>query len=256
MTRKFGPRTAAVAIAAALFAASLALPALGAESPLTIAKKALRKANSADKRSKTVASQLAALQERQGPAGANGAAGPAGPAGPGGAAGPAGTDGAPGAKGDKGDDGVGTPGTPGQDGTTIEARGRMVGSNIAVANNSTDQTIPMNGTGSDLAFTHDADEMLEFFLDIVIQSPATCTAIPQEQGIAVRIKDGSNTLVERLIPFNAGQVINLHDHDDFVFEPGTDTARTLSLVVSNGCDDPGQDYTVNSARFNVLGARP
>jgi hypothetical protein len=256
MARKFSARGTAVVLCAALLVGSLALPALGADSPLSIAKKALKKANAADKRSKALATKVASLQAQVGPSGPPGPAGPPGAPGANGAQGAKGDTGPAGADGTDGTNGTGTPGADGVDGTTIEARGRINGSNIPVPNNSTDLVIPMNGPGSDLAFTQDVDEFIHWFLDIHLTSPAACTAPPQEQGISVKIKDGGATMLERLIPFGASQQVTINDADSFTWEPPSATNRTLSLTVSNGCDNPGQDYTVTGARFNALAARP
>jgi hypothetical protein len=259
MTRKFRARTIAVMVCGALLTLSLALPAVGADSPLTVAKKALKKANAADKRAKAADGKITALQRTPGPqgsAGPQGPAGPAGPAGPVGPAGPTGPAGADGQKGDQGDQGdEGDEGPPGPPGSSIEARGRKAGGDVVVENNAVGTNVPVNGTGSDLFFTHDADEMLQFVLDVTIQSPVTCTADPQEQGIAVRIVDGATVMLERLIPFVSGQVIHLTD-TPFTWETGTAAARSLTLTVSNGCDNASEDYTVTGARFNVLGFRP
>ena len=89
----------------ALLASSL--PAIGAPSPVGMAKKALRTSKGAEKRSKR-ALKIARKKAQRGPAGKQGLAGPIGPAGsagsagPRGATGPSGTPGATGPAGPKG----------------------------------------------------------------------------------------------------------------------------------------------------------
>jgi hypothetical protein len=79
--------TYAIASLAVAVAISFAMPALGAPSPLTLAKRALKIGKSANKRAKKAGSTakralaLAKKKQAQGPKGATGATGPAGPAG-------------------------------------------------------------------------------------------------------------------------------------------------------------------------------
>lgn len=97
-----------VLVLTALLASSL--PAIGAPSPVGVAKKALRASKSADTRSKR-ALKMARKKAQRGPAGKQGLAGPVGPsgqpgsagsAGPRGATGPSGATGATGSTGPRG----------------------------------------------------------------------------------------------------------------------------------------------------------
>jgi len=87
-------------IAALVLTALLAssLPAIGAPSPVGMAKKALRTSKSADKRAKR-AIKMARKKAQRGPAGKQGIAGSPGPTGPAGGAGPRGATGPSGAIG-------------------------------------------------------------------------------------------------------------------------------------------------------------
>jgi hypothetical protein len=95
----------------AVLTVSLTLPAFGASSPLTLAKKALSTAKKADTRSKQALAEARDAQPGpqgpQGSAGVKGEPGSAGPQGPAGPAGPRGETGPQGPKGEPGTSGTG-----------------------------------------------------------------------------------------------------------------------------------------------------
>lgn len=101
-----------LAVLALVVFLATALPAIGAPSPMGVAKKALKTAKKADKRSKKALKH----KIRRGPRGATGVQGPAGPQGP---AAPAGIDGVNGAAGSAGQAGAtGSSGGTGATGVT------------------------------------------------------------------------------------------------------------------------------------------
>jgi hypothetical protein len=66
----------------------------------------------------------------------------------------------------------------------------------------------------------------------------------------------ASPIFTRLLPFDTSPpIIVIAENSEFLFETGSAQPRQLGLEISNGCDDPADDYSVSSARINVLAAR-
>lgn len=216
------------------------LPAFGAGSPLTIAKRALKKATSADKQVKKLKQQVAQLRARPGPAGATGPAGPTG------------------AKGDTGAAGTGgAAGTDGEDGAAVRTRARLTSGDATVPPGGTIVAIPL----SNATWTQRAGETDQFFVEVRGTEPPNCT--PGTPGIQFIVKvDGAP------VP---GQPNSIANQQQFNINPGADPfvltwnagflieppgnasgARTVTLEAQQGCAGAGESYTIQGVKINVV----
>jgi hypothetical protein len=259
MRRKLSARTGAVAIAAVLLAGSFVLPAFGADSPLTIAKRALKKATSADKQVKQLKQQVAALKAQPGPAGPAGAAGPAGSNGSAGAKGDAGAPGSDGQDGVDGVDGVdGDDGEDGEDGAAVRTRARTGGGpNVTVPPGGTLVPIPLTNS----TWTQQTGETDQFFVEVQGTEPANCT--PGTPGIQFLVKvDGGSVPAQAgssQMPWNptpGAQPFTLTWNAGFLIEPpgNAPSVRTLTIEAQQGCAGAGENYTIQSVKINVVAA--
>ncbi len=162
-------RSHAFAALAVIALLSFSLPALGAPSPMQIAKRALKTSKKSERRSKR-ALKLARRNGGQGQRGPAGPAGPPGPAGSSGATGSPGSNGSPGANGADGS--VGATGPPGSIGPTGATGASGTARAYAAVNDGTDNYVAARTSG---------------FTGSVVKPPATtgiyCLTIDATLGI-------------------------------------------------------------------------
>jgi hypothetical protein len=168
---------------------------------------------------------------------------------------PAGARGEQGAKGDKGDKGdtgdKGEAGSVGPRGPSVVARARG-SADLAVPSGTVDATYTLEGN----TWTQAANESDVLFGVIRAGLSGTCGQA-QNEGLTVKILVDGTPLLSQPFASQGGATDTLtgvvNNFFPALFEPGTATARTLSVKVTNTCP-AGVTGTIHSVKLNVGGS--
>lgn len=167
----------------------------------------------------------------------------------------------------------GPAGPAGPPGTSIVARARLVAP-MAITSNEGMTNVPLTGA----SWTQQADETDDFVGEATMRLPAECTASgpgPTDNpiwwledqvygfeyigGAWGELKLGKETLgyVDFPVwPEQAGKTVTRSFYiDRKLMEPGTPTARGLTVEFGKYCEEEGQDFQLESLKINVVGIR-
>jgi hypothetical protein len=109
--------------------------------------------------------------------------------------------------------------------------------------------VPLSGN----SWTQAANETDVLFGELTFTEPPVCT----NGFVDIQYFLGGEMVLEESYSDDPGTTATepFARQRPFVFEPGTNTPRTLELRVWDDCDNPGQDYTIERLALNVVAIR-
>jgi hypothetical protein len=112
-------------------------------------------------------------------------------------------------------------------------------------------SVPLSGN----TWTQAANEIDVFFGQLTFTQPATCSGMNPRMIVAL-VVDG-NQLTQDVYSVNPGQTATglFADARPFLFEPGTATARTVTVRVFDTCTGAGENFALDAVEVNAVAIR-